>query len=320
MPGVATLGPGIRPSGGTMVRSGDELQDALASARPGATILLAPGDFHLAGDLELAVPDVTLRASMPLRSTLYAPLVINGDRARIIDIAFRDQGDSNLLMVAVAACKDSITITSNDVEVRGCDFGYFPQRAIFVRSGLRPYIHSCTFHNNTKGGKNSNAHEAIALGYSNPNSLLSMRARVIGNRLWNLNIEGESISVKTSDNLIQNNQLSSSRGGFTQRYGRNNTFANNVFTNSRGIATGGRSARVIGNRVNGTGRIAIQAGDAKAESLTNGVHPQSADCVVEGNSGLLVIGNQYRPHPALRTVVSRHSGSIRLILHSGTKT
>ena len=216
---------------------------------------------------------------------------------------------------------NSLSITSSDVEVRGCDFGYFPQRAILVRpSGLRPYIHDCGFHNNTgKGTGGSNSHEAISLGYDNPNSLTAMRARVINNRFWNLNVEGEAVSVKTSDNILQGNQLSSSRGGFTQRYGRNNTFANNVSTNSRGIATGGRSAKVLNNRINGTGRIAIQAGDAAADNLKNGVHPQSADCVVEGNSGLLIIGNQYKPMPTLRTLVRGHNGTIRLALHSGTQ-
>ena len=49
------------------------------------------------------------------------------------------------------------------------------------------------------------------------------------------------------------------------------------------------------------------------------VHPQSADTIVEGNSGPLVIGNQYKPMPALRTTVSGHNGSIKLVLHTGTK-
>ena len=60
--------------------------------------------------------------------------------------------------------------------------------------------------------------------------------------------------MKTSDNLLEGNQLTSSEGGFTQRYGRNNTFARNVITNSRGIAIGGRGAKVIGNQINGTAK------------------------------------------------------------------
>ena len=215
--------------------------------------------------------------------------------------------------------KNSIAITSNDVEVKGCDFSYFPQRAIFVRSGLRAYIHDCGFHNNTKGSI-SNSHEAIGLGYSNLYSRTSMNARIINNKFWNLNFDGEAISVKTSENLLEGNQLTSSQGGFTQRYGRNNTFARNVSTNSRGIAIGGRGAKVISNQINGTGRIAIQAGTVNADVLTNGstVHPQSADTIVEGNSGLLVIGNQYKPFPAVNTSVRNHKGSVKLMLHTGT--
>ena len=86
-----------------------------------------------------------------------------------------------------------------------------------------------------------------------------------------------------------------------------------------GSRSAAKSAKIINNRINGTGRIAVQAGNASATSLTNGVHPQSADTIVEGNAGPLVIGNQYKPMPALRTTVSGHSGSIKLVLHSGTK-
>jgi parallel beta-helix repeat protein len=323
LPGLgAASGHGPRRSAGGAVRTGEELRAALAAAVPGATILLAPGDFGDVAQFELAVPGVTLRAAVPLRSTLRAPLQVAGDRARIVDLAFRGDGDGGFLLVAIAACRDSLSITASDVEVKGCDFARFPQRAILVRpSGLRPYIHGCGFHDNVKGGGGGggNAHEAISLGYDNPNSKTSMKARVVGNRFWNLNVEGEAVSVKSSDNTLQGNQLSSSRGGFTSRYGARNTFSGNTCTNSRGIAVGGRGCRIVGNRINGTGRIAVQAGDAAADSTTNGVHPQSADTLAEGNTGQLVIGGQYRPMPALSTTVRRHSGSVRLLLHSGTR-
>ena len=322
VPGVASLAHGIRPSFGTSVRTGEELKAALAAAAPGTTIVLAPGDFGDVAQFDLSVPDVTIRASVPLRSIVRSPLEISGDRAQIVDLAFRGEGDDNLYMVAVAACSDSISVSASGVEVRGCDFGYFPKRAIYTRhtaSGI--YIHDCSFHNNVNGGNasDSNNHEAIALGYSNLYSRTSQKARVINNEFWNLNWDGEVVSVKTSDNLVQGNRLSSSRGGFTQRYGGNNTFSGNTSTNSRGIAVGGQGAKIINNRINGTGRIAVQAGDASATSVTNGVHPQSADTIVQGNAGPLVIGNQYKPMPALRTTVSGHSGSIKLVLHTGTK-
>ena len=181
LPGVASLGYGIAPSLGSSVRSGGELKAALRAATPGTTIVLTPGDFGGVTQFELTVPNVTLRASVPLRSILRSPLVVRGDYARIVDLAFRGDGEDNLHMVAVAACKDSILITSNDVEVNDCDFSYFPQRAIFVRSGLRSYIHDCSFHNNTKGSI-ANSHEAIGLGYSNQYSRTSMKARIINNK------------------------------------------------------------------------------------------------------------------------------------------
>ena len=42
-----------------------------------------------------------------------------------------------------------------------------------------------------------------------------MNARIINNKFWNLNFDGEAISVKTSENLLEGNQLTSSQGGFT---------------------------------------------------------------------------------------------------------
>lgn len=317
LPGVASFGLGLQPSFGTSVRSGDELKAALATATPGSTIVLAPGDFGGVDRFELTVPHVTLRASVPLRSTMRAPLEVHADHARIVDLAFCGKVDDNLHLAALAACTDYLHVTANNTEITGCDFSFFPQRAIFIRSGTGAYIHDCTFHDNTNG-KITNSHEAIGLGYSNLYSLQSMKARVVNNKLWNLKHDGETISVKTSDNLVEGNEMISCQGGFTQRYGQNNRFLRNISTNSRGIAVGGRGAKIIGNTVTGLGRIAVQAGDAAVHVLTNGVHPQSYDTVVEGNKGLLVVGNQYSPFPAVNTRVTAHSGSVRLVLHRKT--
>ena len=198
LPGVAPLGYGIGPSFGTPVRSAEELKAALAAAMPGTTIVLAPGDFGNVGQFDLSVPDVTIRASVPLRSIIRSPLEISGDRAQIVDLAFCGEGDDNLYMVAVAACSDSIAVSASGVEVRGCDFGHFPKRAIYTRhTATGIYIHDCSFHDNLKGGdaSDSNNHEAIALGYSNLYSRTSQKARVINNRFSTLNVEGEAVSV-----------------------------------------------------------------------------------------------------------------------------
>ena len=147
-----------------------------------------------------------------------------------------------------------------------------------------------------------------------------MRARVINNRFWNLNLDGEVLSVKTSDNTIQGNEVSSSQGGFTNRLGQNNLFQNNTSINSRGIAIGGRGIRLIGNKVIGKGlhRGAGRQPPPPARRATATTRSPSTSSV-QGNSGLLVIGGQYTPKPALNTNVVSHSGQIRLKLQSGTK-
>jgi hypothetical protein len=209
------------------------------------------------------------------------------------------------------------------VEVSGCDFGFFPARAILVKAkgGLRPHIHDCSFHDNRDGGGSSNAHEAVALGEGNLKSNTSMRARVAGCEMWNLNVEGEAISVKTSDNVVQGNRISSSKAGYTNRYGERNLFEGNTSTNSRGFAIGDRGTRLVGNTVNGRGSIVVLGGDVTADEMRDGPHCQATDTYLEDNSGLLVIGRNYagRTLPAVGTTVRSHNGTIRLKNHTGTR-
>ena len=146
-----------------------------------------------------------------------------------------------------------------------------------------------------------------------------MRARVVGNKLWNLNIEGEAICVKTSDNLIQGNQISSSKGAYSNRYGERNQFIGNKSINSTGFLVEDRSNRLIGNLIEGTGRILILGGEVTASVTTNGPHVQATSTYLEANAGLLVIGHNYSGTlPALNSQVKTHNGSIRLKNHKGT--
>ena len=186
LPAAGMLPPHRRQAVDATVHNGADLQAALRAARPGATIALAPGDFGDVAQFDIGVPDVTIRASVPMRSVLRAPLLVSGDRARVLDLAFRGEGEAGIYMAAVASCSDDVAITSADVEVHGCDFGYFVGRAILVRpSGLRPYIHDCSFHDNIRNPNSSQANEAIGLGYDAKNQHVSMRARVINNKFWN---------------------------------------------------------------------------------------------------------------------------------------
>lgn len=321
LPASAFLARGAGSGLGNLVHDGAGLQRALSTAEPGAVIRLAPGDFADVAQFNVTVPGITLRAAWPMRSVIRAPMEVTGAGASIADLAFLGDGSDGFYLSAVAQCGSKLSISSPDVEVRGCDFGFFAGRAILVRpTGLRPYIHDCSFHDNRTGG-DRNANEAIALGYDNPSSNTSMRARVVANRLWNLNVEGEAISVKTSDNTIQGNQLSSSKGGYTNRYGERNQFTGNVSTNARGFVIGDRDTRLVNNVINGSGAFRIMCGDATADVTRNGPHLQATNTYLQGNSGPLVIGASYAttPLPALNTNVVSHKGSIQLQKHSGTR-
>lgn len=312
--------------------NGAELQAFLRHVRPGGTVVLAPGDFGDVGVFELTVPDVTIRAASPLHSVLRDPLLVGGERATLVDLAFYDDVEGIFMAThaspaktaAAARCSDSLTITASDVEVRGCTFGYFPARAILVRpGGLRPFITGCSFHSNRNGGASSNAHEAIALGYDNANSNTRMQARVVGNKLWNLNVEGEAICVKTSENLIEGNELSSSRAAFSNRKGERNLFKDNASVGAGGFAIEDRGTRLVANSVTGGGLFKILGGNTTADDMrtSSDLHNQATDTYLEANRGPLTIGYNYSGMtlPALNTTVVSHSGEIRLAAHKGTQ-
>ncbi len=321
LPSGTLLSRAGSPSPETVVRDGQELAAALRLARPGANIALAEGAFDGVAQFEIGVPRVTLRSMTPLGAVLRAPVVVTAGGAILSDLAFHGEGSDGFYLAAVAACSDSLSIAAPDVEVKGCDFGYFPKRAILVRpTGLRPYIHDCTFHDNRDGGGDHNAHEAISLGFDNPSSIVGLRGRIIQNRFWNLNIEGEAISVKTSDNLIQANQISSSRGAYSNRCGERNQYLDNVSTNSGGFIVGDRDVRLLRNQVVGTGKFLIMGGGISANSTLNTSQIQATNTYIEGNYGTLVVGHNYNGTnlPAINTKIVSHSGSIKLKNHKGT--
>lgn len=298
----------------------NRLAGMLAAAEPGSTIVLPAGEYGVFGELRLGVPGVTLRASHPNRAILRAPLVIEGAGCRVLGIAFDDPGD---LLLAALACADSLTIRAPDVEVAGCDFANFPARAILVRpEGLRPFLHDNTFHDNRTGSGDANAHEAISLGYDNRTSNTSLQARVLANRMWNLNVEGEAISVKTSDNKLELNQIHSSRAAFSARCGERNLFGGNLSVNAGGFTIEDRGNRFIGNRIEGTGMIKVMAGQIAAHVTDSNAHIQATDTYLEICEGPITVGYAYSGMtpilPALRTVLQSHKGQVTLRHQQGT--
>ena len=318
--GTSLLADFSMPRISASAENGAELQAALRAAQPGSVINLAPGNYGDVSLLDLTVPDVTIRSSVPHAAILRAPMEVTGERAKLLDLAFWGEGEDNIYMVAKASCSNSLVVSASNVEVAGCDFGFFPARAMLVRyTGVGVYIHNCKFHDNRNGGGNSNAHEAIALGYDNPNSSKALKARVIANEMWNLNVEVEAISVKSSQNLIEGNKISSSKAGFTNRCGEGNTFRNNSTTNARGFYVLDKGNSLLNNTVNGGGKIMILGGNSPASNNSNAAFCQATDTYLAGNSGSMTIGAVWQGNlPALRTKVASHKGSIQLKNHSGT--
>lgn len=316
--------PDRRPAGeaDASVGSGRELAKRLDRARPGEVIALEPGEYAGVGEFVVGVDGVSIVSTVPLGAIIRAPMLVDGHGVTLADLAFRDPGAPGFQLAAMMACRDSLSITGVGVEVKGCDFGYFGGRAVLVRPvGVKPYIHDCTFHNNRDGGGDHNAHEAISLGYDNPSSTTSLRARVLNNRMWGLNVEDEAISVKTSDNVLQGNTLSNSKAGFSIRYGERNQFIGNQFSGARGCVIHDRDNILRNNKVENGGKIYIMGGNTTASDTRNDYRSQATNTVLEGNKGELIIGYNYRGNklPALNTRVLTHTGSIQLRDQQGTR-
>jgi hypothetical protein len=307
---------------GVAASSGSELAERLERARPGDVIELEPGEYGGVDEFTVTADRVSLVSAVPLGAIIRAPMVVHGNGVTLADLAFLDPGAPGFQLVAAAACRDSLSIRGVDVEVKGCDFGHFGARAILVRpTGRRARIHDCAFHDNRNGGGDRNAHEAISLGYDNPTSNTSLQARVLNNRMWNLNVEDEAISVKTSDNLIQGNTVSSSKAGFCNRYGERNQYLGNQFNNARGCVIHDRGNVLRNNRITGSGKILIMGGNTSANDTRNDYRSQATSTVLEGNNGQLIIGYNYRGNrlPALNTSVRSHNGKIELRDQQGTR-
>ena len=106
---------------------------ALGLARPGAVIELAAGEFGGVAQFEIGVPQVTLRSLTPLSAVLRAPVVVTAGGATLADLAFHGEGDDGVLPLGPCRLQRLVDPRGAGRGGEGCDFGYFPKRAILVR-------------------------------------------------------------------------------------------------------------------------------------------------------------------------------------------
>ncbi len=141
-------------------------------------------------------------------------------------------------------------------------------------------------------------------------------ARVDTNRIERCKTSNETISVKSSGNVISNNTLTDCNN-ITNRHGDGNIYQSNTLVRSYGIVVHDSSTRLIGNQITTAARdrgYCIMGGDISWSSLSQGGHPQAYNTFVSGNNGPLIVGAHFSGDnlPALNTNVESHNGTIEL--------
>jgi hypothetical protein len=210
--------------------------------------------------------------------------------------------------VSIAGTGNSVSNT--EISGRGSSWGVSIGGSARSPRVTNNYIHHCN--------------AAIGIGISMVTSDTRIGALVQGNRIEDCTGSTETIMVKASGNTITGNRLTNCNN-VTNRHGESNTYSNNTMERCLCIVIHDRNNRVIGNRAVSpklARSFRVMGGNIGPDSNSQGGHPQAVNTYLAGNVGnTLEIGAVFDGDrlPALNTIVASHSGSIRLLHHSGTR-
>lgn len=351
--GVALLARPALPQGRGLVRrvaNGPELAAALraAAVAPGAVITLDPGTYGGVGRSLTVPPGTTLHAAARGRAVLRPGLELRA--GSVLDgLALTGQdgipveyeadrpsgpapaGDAVLSARTTYTVKGStkISIKTANVVVRRCEFFATAGVAITIYGSARkPFIAENLFRDPAGDPSNTNANCAIQVGRGMGDTNAPIAARLYRNRMERWRTESETVSVKSSQNTLEENHLVACQN-LTNRHGDYNRYLRNIIedTQNGGITVHDCNTLLEGNRiVGGSGsRFKIMTGDCEASlggSQTQGCHHNSVGARLRGNTGLLTIGDGFDGDtiPCRNTTVESHTGEIRLSpgYHVGT--
>ena len=187
-------------------------------------------------------------------------------------------------MVAIAACRTRLRSRRVGSKSEAVTSGIFPavrSSLVKARSG---FISTIADSRNNVNGKvvNSNTHEAIALGYSTLYSRTSMRRADPQQQVLEPGRQGRiPLASRSRTILYKRPNFRASAAGL------HSATARTIL--SLAIRCASRESPLVDAKVIDD-RIVVQTESlfrraASYSSLTDGVHPQSADIIVEGNSG-----------------------------------
>jgi poly(beta-D-mannuronate) lyase len=309
---LATVGTGlIAPTAAracaraVQVKTLDELRKAIASAAPGAEIVLANGTYDVLGDQSIAITGRHGTASAPItvRAASRGGVTLTGksgfvfaDSSYVVISGFKLRQEATFEVPT--SCRN-VTISRNDVQladiegthwlmVRGdsttVERNHFHGKSTLgvflgvegpgsdgMARGVR--IVRNYFSDHTYAGDNGG--EPIRLGLSG-RSLSDAGATVEENLFERCNGDPEAISTKSTGNTIRHNTIRDSLGGIVLRHGnKTRVDGNHILAGSNGIRIYGNDHLVVNNYVERIGGAGIVLGSGSVRDHKPEDSPES---------------------------------------------
>ena len=336
------------------VSSATELTNALSNARPGDHIVLANGTYNGPFNLTIngtSANPVVVRAANKLGAIIFGGFRIQANYQIIWGVVIKDHGIPTWTgnFCKVLRCKFDGGIRAADtstINVRGadnviarCEFANLYSRgiSIIVRAGaVRTYVGYNWFHDVITDTATNNFNVAVRIGESSLDEPLSGHAIIEYNLFERYRaLYGETVSIKSSENIIRYNTLLDCRDStIYNRLGHNNTISANIVKDlsnyTGGICVEDRDNILLGNYVIGPNmRIDIFAGNRRPDERDTdynppAYHPAAWNTILAGNHGPVLVGRYFSSVTppmtinAKNTRIEAHDGPITYQRHEGT--
>lgn len=322
------------------VSSSLQLTAALAAAQEGDHILLADGTYG--GSFTAALPGspsdpVVIRAVNPLGAKLTGAIQVTGEDVWLWGLTL--EGASVELAAnraRMSRCRQSSTtgiavlISRGDgVEVDYNELFALRERGVSVRPDMadpgavqNPYIHHNFFHDITAPGGDGTS-EAVQVGQLKAHTDLPVKARIEHNLFENVGVDGECVSLRSSDNVVAFNTVLNCRSRLVSRHGERNEITANWIEGSHGLRAFDRSGKLLGNRLIGTASgIQVMAGNVTALNWPgSGTDPAATDWLLAGNNADATVVGFSLPGlelAATNTRIEAHVGPVAQNRDTGT--
>jgi hypothetical protein len=338
------------------VNSMSTLQKALDAAQPGDRIELADGSYSAGNPIRItrsgtATAPVTVAAAHVGKAEIKGSSGFEFDASFVVVEGFKlTHGDGLVIPTTV----HNVRLTRNLVQIsRGSTVNWLDTAADNVEIDHNTFQHKSTLGNfievtgpgdhdmakNTwihhnyfldHSFRGSNGGESIRVGVSQRQHG-SARALVEWNLFEKCNGDAETISVKSSDDIVRDNTLLNSKGSIVLRHGNRNLVDGNLMLGgSSGIRFYGNDHTIVNNVVQNTTGQAIEVGGGEIRDDTKSTTAHEAadrvlvafNTLVNDRSPAVLVGSSKKFAPSEITfaddlVVGRSGNAVNVRQGSG---